>query len=359
VSDVLQYITSDGNLREKKYDRNDSTIDLSNLDIRHFDASQLATNDSLRTLKLAENKMARFDITPLIECKKLGTLILDGETNVETLLSYDTMEEKSRDVVFDAVDDFDAPSYLPSLNSIRISYDCTKKREPDWKLIHLFVNSLRVTGFGWMGMLDIGVRQSKDVLEKILESGNTPEIQNILLSYLIERIDSGQPTINLDVESMTDFGDLVLRIDDVVEQRTAEMKDQFVPVLAFGLDQESLEILESLGESVDSHYADLRMLLLTSYGYEVIESLGLGTTCEMKVFSKIQEALSSLGFNLRTNLDPNTYHVIGWRNRKVLRAQGIESLELEIKLPPQLSGEMIEYIWQLAEFRNTVKVAIF
>jgi len=358
VSKVLKYITSDGSQREKRYDINDLTIDLSNLDIRYFDTSQLMSNNRLRKLRLNENSIDRLDITPLISCKKLGTLILDGETDAETILSYGTMEDIAKEVILDAVETFDALTYLPSLNSINASFDHVRKQEPDWKVIHLFQNSLRVLGCGWMGMLDFGLKKSTQILKQLLNSGYSQDLQDTLLSYLIEVIDNKKPTINLDIETMKDYGDLVLLIDDVVEQRNTEMKNQFVPVLPFDIDEESIAILESVGESVDTHYADLRMLLLTSYGYEICESLALGTTCEMREFSKIQEALTTLGYGIKTKLDSRPYPIIGWKNRKRMRKHGIDSPEPEIKLPKQLSSEMIEYIWQLAEFRISTSMIV-
>ena len=354
----MQYITSEGSQREKEYDNHDSTIDLSNLDIRHFDTSQLMSNNRLRELRLNGNNIERLDITPLISCKKLGTLILDGETDAETILSYETMEDIAKEILLDAVETFDALTLLPSLNSIRASYDYVRKNEPDWKMIHLFLNSLQVIGLGWMGMFDIGLNESKKILKQLLESGDSQEIQTRLLTLLAEKIDNGDPTIDLDIHMMKHYGDLVMRIDDVVEQRTAEMKNQFVPVMAFPIDKASIVLLESVGESVDTHYADLRMLLVTAYGYEVLESLSMGTTCEMREFSLIKDALALLGFDVKTNLDPRPFPIIGWRNRKVLRAHGIESPELEIELPKQLSYEMMEYIWQLAEFRSNASMTL-
>ena len=358
MSDVLQYFTSEGKLKEIEYNSNESTLNLSNMDIRHFDTSQLMSHDRLRKLCLNENNIERLDITPLVSCKKLSTLILDGETDAETILSYETMEDTAKEVILDAVETFDALTFLPSLNSIRASYDYVIKNEPDWKMIHLFQNSLRVIGCGWMGMLDLGLKESKEILKTLLNSENSQEIQNTLMSHLIEAISSKLPTIDLDIESMKNFGDLVMLVDDVVEQRIKEMKHQFVPILKFGIDQEGIALLESVGESVDTHYADLRMLWLSSYGYEVLESLSMGTTCEMREFAKIQEAFSSLGYELKTNQEPDTYSIIGWRNRKVMRKFGIESPEPEIELPKQLSSDMIEYIWELAEFRNGLSMTI-
>ncbi len=358
MRNVLKYITSEGKLKEFESSINDTTINLSNLNIQHFDTSQLIAFNSLRELQLNENKIERLDITPLISCKKLNTLILDGETDAETILSYGTMEDIAKEVILDAVETFDALTYLPSLNSINASYDYVRKQESDWKTIHLFQNSLKVIGYGWMGMLDIGLKKSTQILKQLLNSGYSQDLQDTLLSYLIEVIENKGPTIDLDIESMKDYSDLVLYIDDVVEQRNAEMRNQFVPVLAFAIDKESIAILESVGESVDTHYADLRMLLLTSYGYEILESLTMGTTCEMREFSKIQEALTSLGYEIKTNLDSRPYPIIGWKNRKTMQNLGIESPEPEIKLPKHLSSEMIEYIWQLAEFRTSISTIV-
>jgi len=358
VSDVLKYVTSDGTLREKEYNPHDSTIDLSNLDIHQFDASQLSTNDRLKKLRLDGNNIARLDITPLIECKKLGTLIVDGETDVDTILSYDTMEDVAKEVICDAVDEYDALSFLPSLNSIRASYKFVRKHEPDWKMIHLFQNLLRVTGFGWMGMIDIGLKKSEQILKQVLDLGNSQELENQLISLLVGKINNGAPTIDLNVEKMTQYGDLVMLIDDVVEQRMDEMKNLVVPVMAFPIDKESKLLLESVGESVDTHYVDLRTLLVTAYGYELLESLSMGTTCEMREFSQVQDALSVLGCEVKTSLDCRPYPVIGWKNRKVLQEQGIESPEPIIELPKQLSYEMMEYIWQLADFRSNASMTL-
>ena len=176
----------------------------------------------------------------------------------------------------------------------------------------------------------------------------------MIMTSLIDQIDRGGPTIDLDVESMKKHGELAIRIDDVVELRNEEMKHQYVPVLTFDLDKESRELLESVGESVDSHYADLRMLWLTAYGYELLTSMTLRTTCEMRVFSKVKSAFSTLGFDIKTVPEPDRYSFIGWRNRRVMRKHGIKSPEPKIEVPENISSELIEYIWQLAEFRNEI-----
>ncbi len=358
MSGVLEYVTSDNKSKTFKYRYSDTTLNLSNLDISQFDVSQLESNNNLRELRLNNNKMALLDITPLTTCKQLRTLVLDGDTEVETILSPSTMEDIAKEVVLDAIDTYDSLSYLPSLNSIRISYEHVLRNEPDWKLIHLFHNALRVADYGWMGKVDLGVKKTKQVLKMIMEDGITQEVHDILFSFLIYQIENHRPTIDLDIESMKDFGDLVMLVDDVVEQRNFEMKDQYIPVLKFDVDQETIDLLRSEGESIDTHYADLRMLWLTSYGYEILESLGMGTTCEMQEFSMVQEALSSLGFEITTELDPNPYPIIGWKNRQEMRRHGVKSPEPKITLPKRLSAEMIEYIWQLAEFKNASSMLI-
>ncbi len=352
MSDYLEYFTSSGKKKRVTYKSKDSTLDLRNLDILQFDTSQLDSNHNIRKICLNDNKIEQLDVTPLITCKNLRTLILDGETDAETLLSNDTMEDVAREVVLDAVETFDALTFLPSLNAIRISYDYIRKHEPDWKVIHLFQNSLRVIGSGWMGMLDVGLNESRAILEHTLSSGDLKEVEARLVSILAEKIDNGEPTIDLDIQVMKHQGDLVMRIDDVVENRVAEMNRLFVPVMKFPIDKESIILLESVGESVDTHYADLRMLWLSSYGYEILENLNMGTTCEMREFSLIQEALSTIGFEIKTIQEKNEYPIIGWKNRKVLQAHGIDSPEPQIELPQNLSSEMIEYIWQLADFRS-------
>jgi len=358
VSDTLEYVTSAGELKKFKYDHSDSTLDLSNLNLSEFDASQLILYNNLRELRLNKNNLDRIDITPLVSCKNLRTLILDGETEVETILSNHTMDDIADEVILDAVDTYSSLSYLPSSSSIAFSYKHVLRNGPDWKLIHLFHNTLRVIGYGWMGKVDLGLKKTKMTLETILENGASQKIHDLLFSFLIDQIENHGPTIDLDIQSMKQYGDLVMFVDDVVEQRNAEMNDQYIPVLQFDVDQETIDLLKSTGESVDTHYADLRMLWLTSYGYEILESLSMGTTCEMREFSIIREALSSLGFEIKTQLDPNPYPIIGWKNREEMRRHGVDSPEPKISLPKRLSDEMVAYIWQLAEFRNASSMII-
>jgi hypothetical protein len=174
----------------------------------------------------------------------------------------------------------------------------------------------------------------------------------------VDKIRNGEPTIDLDIQMMKHHGDLVMLIDDVVEQRMGEMQDLVVPVMMFPIDNASILLLESVGESVDTHYVDLRSLLLTAYGYELIESLSMGTTCEMRDFSKVQKALTSLGFDIETIVDPRPYPIIGWKNREIMKGHGFESPEPIIELPKQLSSEMVTYIWQLADFRSNVSMTL-
>ena len=354
VSFVLRYTTSEGTQSETEFDKEARTIDLSNKDIIGFDTSQLVPNNQVKELLLDGNNISRLDLTPLLSCKNLQTIELDYETDGETILSDSVMEKLADEVLYDEITNFDALSYLPSLDSIRYSFPYVRKREQIWKLIHLFQNALDVLGLGGMGILDIGIKESERILKEILKTGCRDEIKETLMTALIEQIDRGGPTINLDVEFMKKHGELVMRIDDVVELRNEEMKHQYVPVLTFAIDQESIEILESVGESVDTHYADLRMLLLTAYGYEVLESLAMGTTCGMKTFSKVADSLSTLGFNIITVPELEPYSFIGWRSRRTMKEQGFESPEPKINIPSKFSSEMIEYIWQLTEFRNSI-----
>ncbi|MBY8999031.1 MAG: hypothetical protein KGD60_14990 [Candidatus Thorarchaeota archaeon] len=199
MSYILRYIQSDGTQKESEFDSGESTIDLSNRDIVQFDVSQLRSNGRITELRLDGNKLSRVDLTPLRSCKKLQTIILDDTTDGETILSDSSMEKISKDVVYDEITNFDSLSYLPSLNSIGYSLPYVKKREPKWKLIHLFQNALFVQGLGWMGLLHISIQKTERLLKELTSSGNTDKIQNVLLTLLIDQIDQGGPTIDLDV----------------------------------------------------------------------------------------------------------------------------------------------------------------
>ena len=354
MSLVLNYTRADGTLGEAVFDKDSSIINLENLDIETFDTSQLASNSRIKKISLNGNPIPRVDLTPLISCRRLKEIEIHGDTEGETILSSNSMEDISKDVVYDEISNFDALSFLPSLDSILFSLPYVRKHEPDWKLIHLFRNALVVQDLGWMGLLDIGMKTIKKYLGDLTPSGFSDSTKLELVKHLIDQIDRGGTTIDLEVEGMKQYGNLLMRIDDVVELRHEEMRGQYVPVMTFGIDHESIVLLESVGESIDTHYVDLRHLWLTAYGYEVCESLAVGTTCEMKQFPMIADALSELGFEIKRAQDAETYSVIGWRNRDALRALGIDSPEPKIKIPDNISSDMIDYIWQLADYRKSI-----
>ena len=236
MSFILWYTASDGSKVETEFKEDASIIDLRNRDIVEFDASQLIDNNHIKELRLAGNRIPRIDLTPLKSCNRLKKILLDDTTEGETLLRDSTMEKLSKQVLYDKISNFNSLSFLPSLDSVKYTFSLLKRREPKWKLIHLFLNSLYLLGLGWMGNLDIGVKSSERLLKRILKSGDDKEIQNILMTALIGQIDRRGSTINLDVNEMKKHGDLVMRIDDVVDLRTEEMKDQYVPVLTLDID---------------------------------------------------------------------------------------------------------------------------
>ncbi len=355
MSFVLRYITTDGTVESSHFDEDETHIDLSKKNIADFDVSQLINNKKIEILNLQGNKIPRLDLTPLRSCKRLDTILLDGWTDGETLLSDSSMDKVSNEILYHEIINFDALSYLPSLDSIRYIFPYVRKREPKWKLLHLLRNTLIHLDMGWMGYLDFGPKQCERLVKKLLSDGLTEDVHDQLVTGLIEQIDRGGPTIDLDVESMKDYGELVIRIDDVVEQRVREMQSQVVPILGrLGVDEEIIDLLESVGESIDTHYAELRMLWLSAYGYEVLTSLNLRTVCEMRLFSKVEEAFSALGYDLQVESLVDNYSFISWKSRRTMKEQGFDSPEPPEDFPQHISHELREYIWELAEYRHSI-----
>ena len=355
MSFVLRYITTDGNESTSQFDKDEPNIDLSNKNIVEFDVSQLIGRKDTEILNLQGNRIPRLDLTPLRSCKRLDTILLDGSTDGETLLSDSTMEKISDDDLYHEIINFDALSYLPSLESIRYVFPHIRKHEPPWKLLHLFRNTLIHLNLGWIGYLDVEVKQCERLVKKLLFDSFTADVQTDLINALIEQIDRGGPTIDLDVESMKDYGELVIRIDDVVEQRIREMERQVVPILGHVVfDEEIKDLLESVGESIDTHYAELRMLWLSAYGYEVLTSLNLRTVCEMKHFSKVEDAFSALEYDLQVESLVEQYSFITWKSRRTMKEQGFDSPEPPENFPQYISHELREYIWELAEYRHSI-----
>jgi len=375
----IHFSRADGSHHEEAFNNNVETIDLSSRNISQIDLSSLRSNSSLRALHLNENQLSvldleplrgctnlrslhlqenqitRLDVTPLIRCSKLNSIWLDDDVENETLLSNSNMENRASDYVIDQIGTFDSLSNLLSLSAVFHVYQLVKKHEPDWKIVHLFHNALALSGLGGAGMLDVKVSLQRKLLEQIESKTFKDELQEFALSALCAQIDRGGPTVNLDIDFMNLHGDLAIRIDDVLELRQCEMQNVQVPILKWAIDNESVELMELAGERVHTTYAELSYLLLTAYGYEILESLNIGTIIDLDSFCKVEDALESMGFNIVTNIDPTPYDQMSRSSRKVLKSSGIQVKEPDISSPKDISLPLVEYIWALADFRSRLE----
>jgi len=131
------------------------------------------------------------------------------------------------------------------------------------------------------------------------------------IALVSAQIDAGSTTIGLDVQRMGECPELVDKSDRVANLRREEM--------------EQVDVIET-----DSGL-DLHPLWLTAHGYQVLSALGLGTGCGTDEASSVQQALSDLGFELRTTRSEAANYVT------------------ELPLP------LREYIWHLADSRSQLR----
>ena len=75
---------------------------------------------------------------------------------------------------------------------------------------------------------------------------------------------------------------------------------------------------------------NLRPLLMTAYGYQILNSLGLGTECSSDEFEQVKEAVAELGLDLK-------------------RTAG-----LDIQFATEISNDLRKYIEKLANYNSEI-----
>jgi hypothetical protein len=203
---------------------------------------------------------------------------------------------------------YDVPVFLNDLEIISGIRKRVIESEPPWKLIHLLHNALTLTGYGWCGIIDTN---PQPLLQDILSSTESLTVLEKLLILISEQIDQHGTTIGLDMNKIKEYSDLAKRVDAVDKLRRQEM------------------VSTEIG-TIGSMF-DLRSLLLTAHGNQVLTSLGYGLKCNEDGIAEIRASMSELGFDLK-----------------------IVDVISEIQLA-RFSPALREYIWNNADYDSILK----
>ncbi len=210
------------------------------------------------------------------------------------------------------------------LDSIKDKILMFQEQETHWLHFHILQNLLSNMNLEWVGLLDTN---PLNLLMAIWEIPNTPEkeerVRNLVFDELCAQIDRGGTTIGLDVEKMAEYEALTTRINRVRELRRMEIDGMEPIVISKTVSDDQYEITS----------VDVDSLWYTAYGYQVLNELNLGKSCDEEDFIDIQEELSNFGIQLHANAEPQgTYQ-------------------------PSMTQAMKEYIWYVSRI-NTEGISL-
>ncbi|MFW9808041.1 MAG: leucine-rich repeat domain-containing protein [Candidatus Thorarchaeota archaeon] len=303
-----------------------------------IDLTPLRNTKNLQTLMLQHNEIKSLDLSPLYYCKSLELLYIEAnhfrEVDLTPLALFENLGWKTFSRNFEVCSNelrrinvllkkenfwklyfenekyakYDVPVTLSELEIISGIYHKVVDTEPLWKQVHLLHNALTLTGFGWCGIID---SDPQSLMQEILSSPKSKSLSEKLVALISEQIDRHGTTIGVDLGRMAEFSELATRVDDVHELRKQEMK--------------TVEV------GRDGLMFDLRSLLLTAQGNQVLTSLGLGVKCNEDGIDEIKDSISELGFELRM-------------------ADDIPESQLT-----RFSPALAEYIWNRADYNSVLK----
>ncbi|MFW9843923.1 MAG: hypothetical protein ACFFEV_05055 [Candidatus Thorarchaeota archaeon] len=314
------------------------TLELASNNLTFIDLKPLQNAKKLQRLVLYSNEITSIDLSPLFHCTALEILSVQHNhfrnvdptplallnqlecESFERHFSTDSSHLRRINILF-SKDNFwklchderkkvhyNVPVLLNDIEIIAGIHERVMETEPLWKQIHLLHNALSLAGLGWCGIID---SNPKLFLQDVLSSPKSTSTTEKLVAQISEQIDNHRTTIGLDIDRMVDFPELARRIDDVHETRRQEME------------------LVEVG-SIDSMF-DLRSLLLTAHGNQILTSLGYGVKCNEDGIVEIESSLSELGFELR-------------------KVDVVSESQLT-----RCSIALTEYIWTRADYNSVIK----
>ncbi|MFW9863798.1 MAG: leucine-rich repeat domain-containing protein [Candidatus Thorarchaeota archaeon] len=286
---------------------------LSENQLQDLDLSPLAMCEGLYVVYLEENRFRTLDLTPLGLSSGLESSSFDVNFKVSSNVQW--LETLYSEPNFWGLPDeitvslqYDAPVFCKDLRVITQILDSIIENEPGWKTTHLLHNMLSLLELGWLGMLDVDAGPFLTELLRLQRDYGKESVLKRVLVQISTQIESGLTTIGLDEQRMTECPELADKYDKVINLRKGELEQVVVVKTDSGL--------------------DLRPLWLTAYGFLVLNTLGLGTSCGHDDAKMIRQALSDLGFDLQINQLSTNQNAT------------------------EISRPLREYIWILADYKS-------
>ncbi len=177
---------------------------------------------------------------------------------------------------------------------------------PLWIHYHLLQCLLSSLGMSWIGFLDGNpIKHLEYIVPRIGQLFGPDEIQKYVTGNILQQIDTGGTTIGLDIDTAKEHGEFAKRIKQVLAKRQSEISEVKV--------------------SIDHQSANLKNLWLTSYGFNVLNAVNAGISCNLESFHQLEKEFAKNDITIKTV--PRSFH----NNSGVSR--GLQ-----------------EYIWELVEY---------
>ena len=268
-------------------------------DWQSLDLSPLSSCQNLVKLTLYSFRMHTLDITPVMFCtmiKRYDTGI-DGNARLTRWLDASLAPRRG----------FGDVSYGPPspVRSWAFLHNVAEAAEPGVRVSNDILRALCITQFGLLESYLL-----KDLLQIPAETAideARERVASIVAEKMGQQIDAGGTTIGLKLEEVMSHSEIALRAAQVAELRRAEMQRVVVPLRG--------------------RTADLRPLWLTAYGFDLLSALGKRLKARGRSVKEVRTSLSKIGFELQTTDSE------------------------EWSAPLEMSEEMKEYIWWIAEHR--------
>lgn len=260
--------------------RNLIAIFLNRNKIHAVDLYPLGRCKFLSKVDLSENDIETIDLTPLYGVPSIS-IHVDEDTKAYTLFSKRCYEQYTNQELLDTTTSFDVPIKVKNVQDIPVIYSALRKCEEEWKKYHLFSEALNLLGLEWVGIPDIDIDKGLSMINKLDGKGKSIEkFRQKMIAQVCKQIDQGKPAILLDIEKARGESCIARRIQRIIENRAHQIENLTLPII--------------------EGTVDLRPLWWTTYGNEILESLGLGLYCEIEDFLKVKDVLMDLGFDART-----------------------------------------------------------
>ncbi|MHA1965333.1 MAG: leucine-rich repeat domain-containing protein [Candidatus Thorarchaeota archaeon] len=252
--------------------------------LRSIDLTPLASCLKLESIYISDNQLEHIELSPLFKCMRVTFDLANNQfTHVDITSRMVGRYVQQRYNV--------TPFQWQSISDLRISYGRPNHKHGSWEFLHSIAyegTSRRMTndillalGLGHLGMIEADlIDYMKSIPPKCPINEAVEKIEATVVKVLVDQIDKGRTTLGLDLERISEYPELEDRTDRILSLRDSEMKNVQTPVI--------------------NGQADLRPLVLTVYGNELLTSMEMPIVVFGKEITIVKEAVEKLGYEFKT-----------------------------------------------------------